>query len=49
MVYFKRLKTSGSEFGGFKNVLRDASVPSLHRESTDSLISIMIIVISKVL
>ena len=37
-IHEKAYKCIVCEFGGFQNVLRDASAPSLHRESTDSLI-----------
>ena len=45
-IHEKAYKCIVCEFGGFQNVLRDACVaPSLHRESTDSLIVHMIFVL----
>ena len=37
-IHEKAYKCIVCEFGGFQNVLRDAFTPSLHRESTYSLI-----------
>ena len=43
-IHEKAYKVIVCEFGGFQNVLRDARVraPSLHRESTDSLIDMSV-------